>query len=496
VTAISPHQTINPLRAGAAGALGAISLLWLGTSFPLLFQAGTVLLTLCLIPVAAGLSTRSGMLLGVLFAVLWIAARLGADGRITSRDVFSAGNLAALVAMSAVGGLAAALFGRTSEWTIQPIEGQGHSGTGESAGQATVPSESTRPQSVVHVRPVDGSLARALTANRDWLRNWDRREDPWGSFDTHAREVLHQLVGARRVRCFRLDDNGRLRALNRDDDNISVEAGFEPLVHAIITHGQRHLLGSEKTGSYLKELASQCRMPPQWIVPVINDGRPIGVFTVGEIGLPGVTTDQLERTGDVVEFLWQYVHQANELRLALLMDRATGVLSRPEFLVAFNELLSQCKELNEPVAVLAIGVEGLRGLDDAGQWQVRDEIVESIGQALRNGLRKDDVLGRLTDSQFVAVLRRLDVSLAELICRKLIGSIQDLLSKVESEQSMGIRAGVAGSGFQGVPSPDLLQKATDALHIARRNAGSVQVSGLESSDVNETKTAAQPGGER
>lgn len=95
----------TPIRIGAAGALGAITLLWAGQLNSAFFEAGTLLLTICLVPLAAGLGLRGGMIIGVLLAAAWVAARLGSAPVADSAALLSPVNLLVVLVMLGIGAL-------------------------------------------------------------------------------------------------------------------------------------------------------------------------------------------------------------------------------------------------------------------------------------------------------------------------------------------------------------------------------------------------------
>ena len=194
----------------------------------------------------------------------------------------------------------------------------------------------------------------------------------------------------------------------------------------------------------------------------------LGLVTVGQFEGGSAAEDRLELAADLVEQFWQHVHDAHELHMARLTDHATGVLNRVEFLSVVGETVQRCYADHEPVAVLALGIEGIRSLDDAGRWKARNQVIEVVGHTIRTKLRHDDVVGRFSDDRFVALLRRLDVALAELISRKLLEATRDRLDELASDHGLTIRGGLAASGPQKVSADKLLLKAFAMLAAARK----------------------------
>ena len=441
-------SSTTPIRIGAAGALGAITLLWAGQLNSAFFEAGTLLLTICLVPLAAGLGLRGGMIIGVLLAAVWVAARMGSAPTADSVTLLSPVNLLVVVVMLGIGALSGThLVG---------------------AAAAAAPEQASRqPPGLRRIEPTLQAMATALNTHREWLANLEPVAGPWQSFDTHIRELARQLTAARHVRCYRVDASGQLRQLGKPSATEPAVLPPHELVEHVLTTGRRFVAGAAQTGPMVEQLAAGAEQPICWALPIREGGKPIGLL-VAE-GFTGGPPDPevLEPAADLIEEVWTHVWHLDALRLARLTDQGSGVITRIELLPAVDEALARSYMVNEPAVVMVVCLEGLRSLDDLRQWRQRDALIEAVGKAMAAGLRKDDIVGRFSDAQFVAVLRRMDTALAELICRKLMAGIARAVSERELTEWITPRAGLCGSGLTSAPSEVLLQGAMEALATAR-----------------------------
>ena len=450
----------QPFLMGVAGALGAITIVWLGYSVPALLLVGTILLTVSLVPLAAGFGVWGGGLLGVLFGVLWLAPPIGLAQAIVWQELATASHAVPVLAMMAIGMLAGAVFG-------QPERPVSSASTAQApASQAKGPPAAADPPSAQS----EGELLRCvLHKHHEGMNDWSRTQHSWASFDTHVRDLLRQLTGARRIRCYRVDHSGDLLPLHSTSlpEANSLDSLSRLLQH-VVTLGRRFVACSPATGEMIQALADDSTESYAWIVPIRGPDRVLGLITVGQFEGGLAAEDRLQLAADLVEQLWQHVHDAHELHLARLTDHATGVLNRVEFLSAIGETVERCYADHEPVVVLALGMEGIRALDDAGRWQARNQVIEAVGHTIRAKLRHDDLVGRFSDDRFVALLRRLDIALAEMISRKLLEATQDRLGDLASDHALTIRGGLAASGPQKVPADSLLHQAFAMLSEARK----------------------------
>lgn len=453
--AAAPDKRLEIVRIAAAGAVAAVTLLWAGRLHPVLFQAGSVLLSVCLIPLASGLGARGGSLLGLLFGAVWITATYGTTDIPQAGQLVNWVNLAAMAAMTVVGGLAGRFLAPIAE---EEAASPARAGAGPSA---------EKPIAGEPAGDLQRRIDSALLKHREWMNEWDRHTDPWASFDQHVRAVLATLTGARRIRTYRLNADLRLQAISRSQPPDELGPSTDGLIGHVLTTRRRYLGCDPSTPPLIRQLAGSIPSCPAWIFSVCHLDRPVGLVTVGEFDTQVLDQDTCDTAAELVAVFWRHVHEADELRLARLTDQASGLLSRTQFMGALTDLARRSREMHEPFVVLTVCLEGLRRLDDAGDWRIRDQVVEMTGQAVRSALRRDDLVGRFSDALFVAVLRRLDVPLAELITQNLVKNVEQAIAQMDTRHLLTLRAGLSGSGLQAVPADALLRAAFAALEVAR-----------------------------
>ena len=334
----------------------------------------------------------------------------------------------------------------------------------------------------------NGALAPPLgeicaSFNRRFAKH-DVIEDIWPAFDRWIRDTLNQFIGARRVRSFRIvDGSDKLVSLSGLPDDV-FWSGKSPhgLIDHVIATGRRYMRGFAGNGELVEQLAthwsaerdvagSDVILPklPDVLIPVQDDGHTIGLLVIGEVA-DDTRADAalMQAVGHLIEMFWRYIHQANELAVSNRTDKASGVLNRQDFTTRAEHALAESINESEPVVVLALSVEGVRRLDDGGEWDLRDWLMRQIGVHMRRKLRTDDLVGRFSDDRFVAVLRRLDVGLGRLIAAKLLDAAREgLAGQPLVHETISLRCGL--SEGKSDPFEDVLVRAFAALQNARSN---------------------------
>jgi diguanylate cyclase (GGDEF)-like protein len=306
-------------------------------------------------------------------------------------------------------------------------------------------------------------VSRLLSTFDEWMTKWGAESARWVAFDQFIRGGLHDVVGAEGVRCFRLTVAG---------------TALESLVpargklHALIPSHQGVFGNVLENGHALirSPAEAESRNEPVWCFPVLDGGERRGVISAGR--LPEAAASDyalLNLVAEVVSLLWNRLCDSERLAIARETDDRTGVLTRANFFRVADVALSDGYAEREPAVLLAVALEGIRGLDDRGLWEQRDALVTAVGTAIRARLRSDDVVGRFADDRFVALLRRMDLPLARMIADKLMSAIQAVLRDESTEGvTPQVRCCITGPAVGGHSLRELISAALTAISRGRR----------------------------
>lgn len=460
---------------------------------------------------------RHAAVLGGLCAVLWTAVVSSHAGGWVWRDL----GLAAMLFCGAAAILLVGFWG-----PARPLGADGHpvrNGRGvrpTGAGARALQDGDTAPAGSVDSAGEGGSpnhaaspwgfaLQSMISVHQQfdaWLEVHRYEDDPWADFDELIRSILFQWVGGIHVRCYRVVSEGdELVSLRKVEtggpwEALSARRGVEGYV---ATTGRSFVAGDATHGHLLEQLTAQSegawpggagggaeggeRVAPAWCFAVVRGAQKIGVVAVerfeagpaaGDSGGPAGrcpcpwSSGQLRIVELVVGQFWTTLKEVCRGRAAVTTDPGSGGLTRKAFFQIGRELLSAAYRQGEPVVVAVIAIEGLRALDDAGEWAATDDVRASISSVLKQRLRSEDRLGRFDDSRFVLLLRRVDSELATLICRELMDRMSSMLrAQPFQDYKVELRCGLAGSGVTGegpsAAKPSLERLVEQALTLCQ-----------------------------
>lgn len=300
---------------------------------------------------------------------------------------------------------------------------------------------------------------------RDWLEVREAEACAGTSFDQFAREILGATIGAEGVRCYRVDaDSNSLRPFTPN-----VREGQVPLHDGLLGHvavtGRPYWESSPAAGPILRQLARDPSREWVWAWPIRSGGCVVAVIAATRITCASEST--IQEVGALLEIAFRCACAEDGLQAARRTDGVTGVLTRADFFRQADAAVRGAGEQNVPVSILALSIEGVRGMDDGGRWQDRDNVVSEVGGLIRSLVRTDDLIGRFSDDRFVLLLRRIDGGLARLIAEKLESGIRGLLDE-NGGPTMRARIGIAAGGLRNRPLKELMTAALSASDEARR----------------------------
>ncbi|NML18039.1 diguanylate cyclase domain-containing protein [Azohydromonas caseinilytica] len=205
-----------------------------------------------------------------------------------------------------------------------------------------------------------------------------------------------------------------------------------------------------------------------------------GALRASRLELPAVHRDgqpmsiELSWSGAQVGGAWEFtgfMHDISErkrLEAALstlaLQDPLTGLLNRRAFTDATDKALHHLDRHGTPAALLFLDLDGFKRLNDTRGHQAGDDALVAVAQALRGGVRKNDVVGRLGGDEFVVLADGLgDAAQARAMAQKVLQAVREAVPGSGLSCSVGIALARPRQS-----ATELLQQADQAMYGAKQ----------------------------
>jgi len=159
-----------------------------------------------------------------------------------------------------------------------------------------------------------------------------------------------------------------------------------------------------------------------------------------------------------------------EARLAFMAqhDNLTGLPNRNLLRQQMDDMLLHTRRSAEKVAVLVLGLDNFKAVNDTLGHGVGDKLLRGVAQRLRATLREEDALARLNSDEFAILQSGVTrPEEAALLAKRLLESIADPYLLDGHSVVIGASIGIAMSPGDGDESEKLLKSADMALSRAK-----------------------------
>jgi diguanylate cyclase (GGDEF)-like protein/PAS domain S-box-containing protein len=162
-----------------------------------------------------------------------------------------------------------------------------------------------------------------------------------------------------------------------------------------------------------------------------------------------------------------------EMRLTFMAhhDGLTGLPNRNSLRQRLDEMLTQTRRSSEKVAVLFLGIDNFKAVNDTLGHGVGDKLLRGVARRLRSSLREEDAIARLSSDEFAiiqcGITRPEDVV---LLARRMLEAIGEPYLLDGHSVVIGASIGIAMAPGDGEDSERLLKNADMALSRAKNDS--------------------------
>lgn len=185
---------------------------------------------------------------------------------------------------------------------------------------------------------------------------------------------------------------------------------------------------------------------------------------------PGV---QIERIATLLLFALvcrSIVDWALDLRHSAVHDVLTGLLNRRTFEARLRDELLARGRSGQPVSVAMLDVDNFKQINDRFGHGAGDRVLKGVAEAVRQAVRRSDVVARWGGEEFAVVLPETPIADAAAKVEAIRAHLAGTALQVDRhhEVRLTVSAGVASAPADGTTLEALTQAADDRLLEAKR----------------------------
>ncbi|GAB4147845.1 MAG: hypothetical protein Fur0037_16140 [Planctomycetota bacterium] len=149
-------------------------------------------------------------------------------------------------------------------------------------------------------------------------------------------------------------------------------------------------------------------------------------------------------------------------------DVLTEIENRRSFWEAAERELERCRRFQQPFALVYVDVDDFKSVNDRLGHRAGDELLRSVADVLRDGVRKTDVAARIGGDEFALLLTGTDSEGARIAVEKLWSRLGKVLPRV-----YGVHCSIGCLSVVRAPEEvaDLIARADAIMYGVKRCEG-------------------------
>ena len=169
------------------------------------------------------------------------------------------------------------------------------------------------------------------------------------------------------------------------------------------------------------------------------------------------------------------VHSKDTLETMAMFDPPTSLLNQKAFLALSRGELERARREQSPLSLIAIAIDNFGSINEHYGAEIGNDVVNIIGQGIREKSRQYDNIGRYEDDLFLIILPGMIGQDAEKVADRLLKGILNTQTSLIDGTPVDIRisAGIVSAMHISVATEiePLIQHAKEALSHAKRAGG-------------------------
>jgi diguanylate cyclase (GGDEF)-like protein len=194
----------------------------------------------------------------------------------------------------------------------------------------------------------------------------------------------------------------------------------------------------------------------------VNNKKGDELFTLGDLNLLTLFASQ-------AAIALQNARLHSQLQQMAVTDGLTGLYNRAHFMRELEVEFRHSQVHGTNLTVLMCDVDHFKRVNDEHGHAAGDEVLRGVAEVLRSGVREGDIVGRYGGEEFVVLLRRAPMRIANMVAERLRERVAET-GFLGGELRVTVSLGVAGMAND-VPRPDDLVARADAELYRAKNTG-------------------------
>lgn len=166
----------------------------------------------------------------------------------------------------------------------------------------------------------------------------------------------------------------------------------------------------------------------------------------------------------------QRKRSANRLLHMATHDALTGLPNRTLLEDRFSQACSRSQRNDQTFSTLFLDLNGFKKVNDTYGHEVGDMLLKALGDLLKECIRNEDTLSRISGDEFVILLEDMSYGNAEMVAQKIHAKLAQPLHIRGIELNIGLSLGIAVYPDDGTEMSEILRKADARMYQAKEQS--------------------------
>jgi diguanylate cyclase (GGDEF)-like protein len=159
----------------------------------------------------------------------------------------------------------------------------------------------------------------------------------------------------------------------------------------------------------------------------------------------------------------------NQLERTSNTDTLTGLMNRRALLAAADDLFDRVNRSDGRLVMLFADMDRFKSVNDGSGHAVGDQVLQKLGEILRESIRSGDVAARYGGDEFIILLNDASLDEGEQIARRIQTKVEDLSR--EQGLDFGVTIAMGEAPTHGKTIDALMDRVDEALYRAKSQRG-------------------------
>jgi diguanylate cyclase len=161
---------------------------------------------------------------------------------------------------------------------------------------------------------------------------------------------------------------------------------------------------------------------------------------------------------------------ANRLLHMATHDALTGLPNRTLLADRFSQACSRTQRRDITFSIMFLDLNEFKKVNDTYGHEVGDELLKTLGVLLKECIRREDTLSRISGDEFVILLENMTYENAQKVAQKIQAKLAQPMLIRGIELTIGISLGIAVYPDDGAEMSELLKKADARMYEAKKQS--------------------------